>query len=308
MKHAKYALLLLISSPCFGMIAPAQAGSEDIHAKTTMILAQMGIVYEPSSDDDMPLKPDYTSLEPRHVIDVYWRNMSYQPQAEKNAALEKILGLSFPDSDYAFARRLYADALFSGADPNTRDRSFGRTVLGVAAAMQDFLLCKLLLLDYGADPNTASITNIPGRRVIHDVRSCALAHLFLHRGAQVDNQMHGKETILFRCMQPEYEADLVKLYRDRGVDPCCTNCQNGTALHSLAVFLEQKPSEVVKKACALLDGLPGNRITGIINTRHEKRGTVLEWISGLRTPQAHGLRLVLGSYLKKAEISYDEPD
>jgi ankyrin repeat protein len=237
-----------------------------------------------------------SSLYKECVLNDYWKNISIQNQKAKDVAFTDIINLNFTDAGYSLWRYNIAAATLIGANPNIKDKC-GMLALKQAAFKQDYELCKLLL-EHNADPNLSKLEPI-----IFDVKTVALANLFLQYGAQT-NVKHLGNNLLGVSMRESYECELIPLYKSKGVSPVDTDFFGSTALHYLAFNANNYHNlDLLKaKVDALFDGLAPREIIQIIKARQTNCGTISDVLT--KYPDSSQNKTLL-EYLKSIVNKYE---
>lgn len=235
----------------------------DLVAKARDALMQVGNIYEhePTSVD-APLTPEL-------VLNNYWRSLANKSQEEKDDALKKVLDINFSYRGYFLERYHYAAAAFIKANLNMAGANCCSGPLYRAALIQDEALCALLL-QKGADPNWKK--NERDDAPLFNVKKESIVQLFLAVGAQVS--LHGyydKQTLLHQAMANGYEAVLVKLYIQKGINPLITSGLNITPLHSLAYSACDSSEDLLKeKECYLFEPLDSWESKELIEAEYKR--------------------------------------
>lgn len=250
---------MLVVAPAHSMIKDAEVEDRIAILKsleaTKRILLQDNNIYarEPQS-----IK---WSLERKHVMNEYWLKIETQSPEVKEAALKKILRLTFSDIGYPLLRYHIAAAVYAGANPNVEVSEIYASALDIAVLYEDLDLCSLLL-EKGANPNTAHF----GKPVLFDVYQATLAELFLQHGARVD-VCYARSTLLHQVMAEPYSPLLIDLYKEKGLSPFYTDRNGDTPLGLLLFYAAgyRNVKALSRKVRALLDGLDQESIKKLID-------------------------------------------
>ena len=157
-------------------------------------------------------------------------------------------------------------------------------------------LCEFLLT-HKADPNDQAAGEPP----FFLAKKVALAELFIQYGANLllQGRRFPQNSVFHKIMQPDYEPDLIRLYKQKGASPFIINANEVNAAHALAgsasafAFIPgpRHPDTMLEKAKILLDDLDPKQAKKLLTARTCANCTPMDYIAN--EPQFKALYVYL---------------